>query len=156
VKPGFCEKIEVTRVPTGRPSRTTGWETLLYSLQMSHRSWSKSQVTSVKTAFNQSTTQNDMSGQKSATIRQKNSEKRRFQRLSHFFVQGKKSQHVRGSSEEKIRDSHINQFVMHPQKKTFLGCISHYGDGSLQPIEGMMLWPQYIDVAVSSNLCIRV
>jgi len=32
VNPGFCEKMEVTRVPLGRPSRTTsgarttGWE----------------------------------------------------------------------------------------------------------------------------------
>ena len=24
VNPGFCQKIEVTRVPPGRPSRTTG------------------------------------------------------------------------------------------------------------------------------------
>jgi len=34
VNPGFCEKMEVTRVPPGRPSRTTsgtrttGWEPL--------------------------------------------------------------------------------------------------------------------------------
>jgi len=34
VNPGFCEKIEVTRVPSRRPSRTTsgtrttGWESL--------------------------------------------------------------------------------------------------------------------------------
>jgi len=28
VNPGFCEKLEVTRVPPGRPSRTTGWELL--------------------------------------------------------------------------------------------------------------------------------
>jgi len=26
VNPGFCEKIEVSRVPPWRPSRTTGWE----------------------------------------------------------------------------------------------------------------------------------
>jgi len=25
VNPGFCEKMEVTRVPPGRPSRTTGY-----------------------------------------------------------------------------------------------------------------------------------
>jgi len=36
VNPGFCEKLEVIRVPLGRPSRTTsgtrttGWEPLLY------------------------------------------------------------------------------------------------------------------------------
>jgi len=38
VDPGFCEKMEVTRVPPGRPSRTTGgtrttgWEPLFYDL----------------------------------------------------------------------------------------------------------------------------
>jgi len=30
VNPGFCEKMEITRVPPGRPSRTTGWEPLVY------------------------------------------------------------------------------------------------------------------------------
>jgi len=29
---GFCEKMEVTCVPPGRPSRTTGWEPLAYRL----------------------------------------------------------------------------------------------------------------------------
>jgi len=29
VNPGFCEKMEVTRVPPGRSLRTTGWEPLL-------------------------------------------------------------------------------------------------------------------------------
>jgi len=28
VNPGFCEKMEVTHLPPGRPSRTTGWEPL--------------------------------------------------------------------------------------------------------------------------------
>jgi len=28
VNPGFCEKMEVTRVPPGGSSRTTGWEPL--------------------------------------------------------------------------------------------------------------------------------
>jgi len=37
VTPSFCEKMEVTRVPPGRPSpapsgtRTTGWEPLVYT-----------------------------------------------------------------------------------------------------------------------------
>jgi len=36
VNPGFCKKIEITRVPPGTPSRTTtgtrttGWEPLMY------------------------------------------------------------------------------------------------------------------------------
>jgi len=29
VNPGLCEKIEVTHVPPERPSRTTGWESLI-------------------------------------------------------------------------------------------------------------------------------
>jgi len=29
MNPGFCEKLEVTRVPPGRLSRATGWETLV-------------------------------------------------------------------------------------------------------------------------------
>jgi len=42
VNPGFCEKMEVTRVPRGRPSRTTigtritGWEPLPYENQPNH------------------------------------------------------------------------------------------------------------------------
>jgi len=37
MNPGFCEKMEVTRVPPGRPScttsgtRITGWEPLIYT-----------------------------------------------------------------------------------------------------------------------------
>jgi len=38
VNAGFCDKVEVTRLPPGRPSRTTsgtrttGWEPLLYNV----------------------------------------------------------------------------------------------------------------------------
>jgi len=38
MSPGFCEKMEVTRVPFGRSfrttsgTRTTGWEPLVYSI----------------------------------------------------------------------------------------------------------------------------
>jgi len=28
VNPGLCENMEITGVPPGRPSRTTGWEHL--------------------------------------------------------------------------------------------------------------------------------
>jgi transposase len=65
---------------------------------------------------------------------------------SHFFVQGQRSQHVRRSQGEKLRDCHIDQYVKHPQKKMFWGCFSYYGVGRLQPIEGMMRSPQYIEV----------
>lgn len=65
---------------------------------------------------------------------------------SHFFVQGQRSQHVRRSQGEKYQDCHIDQYVKHPQKKMFWGCFSFHGVGSLQPIEGMMRSPQYIEI----------
>jgi len=42
VNPGFCEKMEVTRVPPGISSRTTsgtrttGWESLFYDVGSTH------------------------------------------------------------------------------------------------------------------------
>jgi len=65
-----------------------------------------------------------------------------FSDVNHFFVQGQRSQHIRRSSEEKIRDSHINQ---HRQEKMLWGCFSYCCVGSLQPIEGIMRSPQYIE-----------
>jgi len=34
VNPGFCDKMEVTRVPPETPSRTTGWELLVYKIRI--------------------------------------------------------------------------------------------------------------------------
>lgn len=65
---------------------------------------------------------------------------------SHFFVQGQRSQHIRRSQGEKIRDCHIDQHVKHPAKKMFWGCFGYDGVGSLQPVDGMMRSPQYIEI----------
>jgi len=74
---------------------------------MSHRSWSKSQKSSEKTAFNES------NERKAIEVGAKYWTKEQWRKVvfsdeSHLFVQGHRSQHVRGSSEEKIRVSHIN------------------------------------------------
>ena len=63
-----------------------------------------------------------------------------------MFVQGQRNQYVRRSQNEKICNAHTDQRVKDPQKKMFWGCFINFGIGSLQPVEGMMHSPHYIQV----------